>query len=209
MFEGGEPEPILVCSNYKRLHHFHERISQLMLQESVIPKEHFESITHKLREYPVINKSSVRAVLRSLKMQKYIEKWLQIAWRVTKCKPPELPNCLNMKLDDLFIRIQAPFEKFKPDKRKNFLNYNYTFHRFFQMLQCPQFSMFFPLIKSKQKRVILDEVWRKICEELCWRYTPLLPVKEFEILNPLYVPQFGLGVPGGLHLSATAVTAET
>ena len=31
-------------SNYKRLHHFHERVSQLLLQESPIPDDQFQRI---------------------------------------------------------------------------------------------------------------------------------------------------------------------
>ena len=61
-------------TNYKRIHHWHERISQLLLCESPIPDEHFEIIREKLTDgtYSVINKDCIRAVLRSLDMQLYI-----------------------------------------------------------------------------------------------------------------------------------------
>jgi hypothetical protein len=174
------------CSNYKRLHHFHERISQLLLQESVIPLEHFESIKEKLQHYPTLCKSNIRAVLRSLKMQKYIEKWLQIIHRVAQVKPPSFPTQIMLQLDAMFVALEEPFERYKPATRKNFLNYNYTFHRFFQMMGVPQYSMFFPMIKSKQKLLQLDRIWADICVDLQWVYTPLIVVREFSVVNPLH-----------------------
>ena len=77
-------------SNYKRIHHWHERISQLLLTESQIPAEQMFSIASKLCDgtYNVISKDTIREVLRSLNMQLYIEKWLQIIYRITKVAPP-------------------------------------------------------------------------------------------------------------------------
>ena len=117
-------------------------------------------------------------------MQKYIEKWLQIMWRISGVKPPTIPVMISMRLDTLFLAIQDPFQKFKAPKRKNFMNYNYTFHRFFQMLGVPKYSMFFPLIKSKSKLAQLDATWQRICTEVQWPMTPLLRVPEFAICNP-------------------------
>ena len=73
-------------SNYKRIHHWHERISQLLLAESRIPDDEMLQIARCIcsGEYTVINKDVIRTVLRSLNMQLYIEKWLQIIFRITK-----------------------------------------------------------------------------------------------------------------------------
>lgn len=173
--------PILCCSNYKRLHHFHERISQLLLQETPIPHDEFAQIEVRLAKEPVLNKAVIRQVLRSLKMQKYIEKWLQIIYRLTGMKPPPLTTNICHKLDTLFTSIQEPFMRHKPKDRKNFLNYNYVFHRFFQMLGVPQFSMFFPMIKSKSKLQSLDDTWSLICSDLKWDYEPLQIVPQFAV----------------------------
>ena len=71
----GRPLPTKT-SNYKRIHHWHERISQLLLLESEIPHSEMLAVDARLCDgtYSVINKDSVRAVLRSLNMQVYIEK---------------------------------------------------------------------------------------------------------------------------------------
>lgn len=186
IFDKADAGTVCYVSNYKRLHHFHERVSQFLIQESTIPEDEFESIQVCLRQYRVLNKSNIRSVLRSLKLQKYIEKWLQIIWRVTKLKPPTFPTNITCQLDFLFQTLQMPFDKYKPAGRKNFLNYNYTFHRFFQLLGLTKFCMFFPLIKSKQKIDQLDSVWKGICLDIGWQYKPLVKVKEFAIKNPLF-----------------------
>ena len=55
--------------------------------------------------YTVLNKDSVRAVLRSLNMQLYIEKWLQIIQRVTGIEPPSPGGQLLMSLDACFMEL--------------------------------------------------------------------------------------------------------
>ena len=170
-------------SNYKRIHHWHERISQLMLCESQIPDEQFLLIAERLCDgsYTVLNKDVIRSVLRSLKMQMWIEKWLQIIQRITLIEPPKAGGVLLMQLDSMFQELQAPFERFAPPNRKNFLNYNYVFCRMFQQLGCPQFSMFFPLIKSRAKLKALDETWQQMVATLNWPVTPLQIVQPFAV----------------------------
>ena len=170
-------------SNYKRIHHWHERISQLLLMESQIPHEHMLQIAQKLCDgtHTVIDKDAVRQVLRSLKMQIYIEKWLQIIFRITRIAPPIPGSLLVQSLDSMFQDLQEPFNCFKEKGRKNFLNYNYVFCRLFQKLDCTQFCMFFPLIKSKQKLKHLDEMWNQMMTAVGWEIKPLVQVAPFAV----------------------------
>lgn len=170
-------------SNYKRVHHFHERVSQLLLHESSIPNAQFILIARKLCDgtYSVINKDAIRSVLRSLNLQIYIEKWLQIIWRVTDITPPTPGSVILQQLDGMFTELQQPFDAHKTDGRKNFLNYNYVFCRLFQEIGCPQFSMFFPLIKSKQKLKALDDMWKPMVESVGWKFKPLQTTPAFAV----------------------------
>jgi hypothetical protein len=184
---GGSDErrfpPRCTTSNYKRIHHWHERISQLLLQESPIPHADFMQIAERLLDgsHAVINKDVIRSVLRSLNMQLYIEKWLQIIHGITGIEPPK-PGCqlINM-LDQAFTELQQPFKHYKMSGRKNFLNYNYVFCRLFQKLGCAQFCMFFPLIKSRQKLRALDEMWEAMVSSLQWEVKPLQHVAQFAV----------------------------
>ena len=170
-------------SNYKRIHHWHERISQLLLQESAIPRDDFMQIAERLLDgsHTVINKDVIRGVLRSLNMQLYIEKWLQIIHRVTGIEPPKPGGRLLSMLDQAFIELQQPFAHYKAQGRKNFLNYNYVFCRLFQKLDCTQFCMFFPLIKSKVKLAQLEETYAAMLPSIGWEFTELQPVTPFAV----------------------------
>lgn len=170
-------------SNYKRIHHWHERISQLFIHESEIPSEQMLLIAEKLCDgsHQVLNKDSIRTVLRSLNMQLYIEKWLQIIYRITGVRPPRPGPLLVQQLDNMFHELQRPFDAFKTPGRKNFLNYNYVFRRLFHVIGCAKFSMFFPLIKSQSKLKALDRMWEAMATSLNWEITPLQPVPCFSV----------------------------
>lgn len=173
-------------SNYKRIHHWHERISQLLLMESAIPPKHMLQIGQKLatESYTVLSKDSIRAVLRSLGLQVYIEKWLQIIERLTGVMPPCPGPMVLEQLDSLFLELQRPFSAHKAENRRNFLNYNYVFCRLFQKMNCTKFCMFFPLIRSKMKMRALDEMWNAMATSIDWEVTPLQSVVAFSVKLP-------------------------
>lgn len=170
-------------SNYKRIHHWHERVSQLMLMESQIPPNHMVAIGEKLLDgtHTIVSKDTIRTVLRSLGLQVYIEKWLQIIERCTGVVPPcPGPVVLN-RLDALFLDLQQPFIAHKLETRRNFLNYNYVFCRLFQRMGCTKFCMFFPLIRSKVKLRALDDMWNAMALSLSWPTPPLQQVAPFSV----------------------------
>ena len=171
-------------SNYKRIHHWHERISQLLLSETAIPADEFARIAERLLDgtHTVLNKDSIRAVLRSLNMQQYIERWLQIIQRLTGIEPPKPGAALLHLLDLRFTELQMPFKHFKAEGRKNFLNYNFVMCRLLQMIPgCTPFCMFFPLIKSRQKLKALDEMWAQMVSSIGWEVKPLILVAPFAV----------------------------
>ena len=72
----------------------------------------------------------------------------------------------------MFKEIQEPFRMFKPPSRKNFLNYNYVFHKFFELLGMDHFLAHFPLLKSPIKLRDQEEIYEKICKYLKWEFIP-------------------------------------
>ena len=170
-------------SNYKRIHHWHERVSQLLIMESRIPPAHMLAIGEKLLDgsHSVISKDTIRAVLRSLNLQVYIEKWLQIIERCTGIYPPCPGPTILERLDQQFTELQMPFLNSKPTSRRNFLNYNYVFCRLLQRMNCTTFCMFFPLIRSKHKLRLLDETWEKMTKLIGWSSPPLELVQPFAV----------------------------
>jgi hypothetical protein len=51
------------------------------------------------------------------------------------------------------------------------------FVRIFQLLGCPKFGCFFPLVKSKAKLEALDAMWYGICDNLRWPKEPIIKVE--------------------------------
>lgn len=170
-------------SNYRRIHHWHERISQFLIQESPIPAHEMLAVAERVLVGPnvVLDKNVLRPVLRSLKLQKYIEKWLQILQAFSGITPPKPGPCLLDKLDELFLQLQTPYEMCLQGERRNFLNYNYVFCRLLQMLDCAEFCIFFPLI-SKQKLEKLDQIWARMAVYLNWPVTPLQIVEPYSVV---------------------------
>ena len=175
-------------SNYKRIHHWHERISQLLLLESAISDDHMDQIHTAFMEseFKVYNKDTIRAILRSLDMQLYIEKWLQIMYRLTGVAPPVPGPVLLDQLDELFLVIQNAFDICSSKNRKNFLNYNYVLCRLLQKMKCYDYCMFFPLMKSKQKLAALDTIWKDMMNFMNWPYAPLAATQPFSVHIPAH-----------------------
>ena len=70
----------------------------------------------------------------------------------------------------MFRAIQNPFIKWCPLNRKNFLSYSYCLHKFFQLLGMDQYMKQFPLLKSREKLLGQDIIWKNICKELGWPF---------------------------------------
>ena len=77
---------------------------------------------------------------------------------------------LEEKLKNMFKEIQVPFLKYSPNNRKNFLSYSYVLHKFIQILDQPEFLKNFPLLKSRDKLHQQEQIWKKICEDLNWKF---------------------------------------
>ena len=79
---------------------------------------------------------------------------------------PELEDTLY----NLFAELQAPYSKFCPDDRVNFLNYYYTAYKLCELLGEYTYLEDFPMLKDPEKRMEQDFIWKKICKELDWEF---------------------------------------
>jgi hypothetical protein len=87
-------------------------------------------------------------------------------------KPPIMSAELEITLCNLFMDIQAPYAKYCPDYRINFLNYYYTVYKLCELLDQQQFLPYFPMLKDREKRIEQDVIWKNICDELDWEFIP-------------------------------------
>jgi len=157
---------------------FNNGLSQFQAKESTeIPDEIIELIKNELRkqrfkklDYTQIE--SVKRILKKLKLNEYYE---HIAFIISKITNKPAP-CINRETEEtlkkMFDKIQEPFEKHCPKDRINFLSYSYVLHKFFQLLELDEYVKCFPLLKSRQKLRIQDDIWKKICEDCEWEFYP-------------------------------------
>lgn len=169
-----EPPKEVCFYAYKRINHFKEILAQFQGKETTqIPPEVIENIKLQIKkeriELKQITNAKTKEILKKLGYNKYYEHIPFIKDKLG-IKPPVMSPELEEKLCNLFIELQAPYSKFCPDDRVNFLNYYYTAYKLCELLGETQYLELFPLLKDKEKRIEQDAIWKKICEELDWEF---------------------------------------
>ena len=173
--EEQEHEKTIVYS-YKRENHFNEWVSQFQAKEStnvpddVIAKLRAEFKKQKLKDLSEITHEKVKGFLKKLNYSKYYEHVPYIATMMSGITPPTMSQELEDKLRLMFHTIQQPFEKHKPANRKNFLSYSYVLYKMCELLGHDEYLPCFPLLKSREKLHVQDQIWEKICNELRWEF---------------------------------------
>ena len=166
--------------SYKRINHFREWCNQVQGKESTdIPDEIFEKILTEIKKEKIIDAKTItynkmRDILKRLRINKYYEHINYIINRINGIPTPQFSQELEDKLCNMFRNIQAPFLKHCPKDRKNFLSYSYVLYKFFQILGLHEYLKYFPLLKSREKLYVQDQIWKKICLELNYEIIPSL-----------------------------------
>ncbi len=171
-----DPNPSNAGYAYKRLNHFNERISQFQGKESTeIPPEIYDKIweeIHKRRitDLSVLNPKIVRKILKKLNLNQYYEHVPHIINKLNGLPPPKMSRETEERLRQMFKQIEEPWRIFCPADRKNFLSYNYVLHKFCELLELDMFLPCFPLLKSREKLIEQDRIWKNICDYLNWEF---------------------------------------
>jgi hypothetical protein len=161
---------------YKRSNHFKEWLSQIQAKESTsIPESVIDLLLLELKKERILDSSlitseRIKKHLKKLKLNKYYEHIPSIIHIITKNAPLNINMELEKKLLTMFDKIQEPFKKHCPQKRKNFLSYSYTLYKFCQLLKKDEYLIYFPLLKSREKLFEQESIWKKICEDLNWEF---------------------------------------
>lgn len=165
---------------YKRINHFREWCNQVQGKESTdIPDEIFEKILAEIKKEKIVDLKTItytkmRDILKRLRINKYYEHINYIINRINGIPTPQFSPELEEKLCSMFRSIQAPFLKHCPKDRKNFLSYSYVLYKFFQILGLDEYLKYFPLLKSREKLYVQDQIWKKICIDLNYEIIPSL-----------------------------------
>ena len=169
-----EPPKEVCFYAYKRINHFKEILAQFQGKETTqIPPDVIENIKLQIKkeriELAQITNLKTKEILKKLGYNKYYEHIPFIKDKLG-IKPPIMSPELEETLCNLFIELQAPYSKYCPDDRVNFLNYYYTAYKLCELLGEDKYLSYFPMLKDKEKRIEQDVIWKKICEELDWEF---------------------------------------
>ena len=154
----------------------HKEIPQEILDKVIL-----EAHKQRIKDLSTLTELQVKKFLKKLELNDYYDNVISIINRINKRPPFILTTEIEVKIKEMFQKIQSPFEKYKDPNRKNMLSYSYLLHHFFLILGLPQFSKYFFLLKSPEKLRQQDQTFKKIVDELAktdpktpWRFFPSL-----------------------------------
>jgi hypothetical protein len=166
---------------YERVSHFKEHLNQFQGKEvKSIPEELIESILMEMRKMRIhpesLTSKKLISILKELKKSIYYNNINSILFKIAGKQPPQLSPQLEERLIALFRIIQKPFEDHKPKNRKNFFSYSYTIHKLLEIIAIKDSSVlkyipYFQLLKSREKVMLQDDIWKKVCKSLGWKFT--------------------------------------
>tara|TARA_Y100000816_G_scaffold227267_1_gene172317 strand:+ start:1093 stop:2238 length:1146 start_codon:yes stop_codon:yes gene_type:complete len=173
-----EPPKEVCFYAYKRINHFKEIIAQFQGKETTqIPPEVIENIKQQIKKERIslaqVTNVKTKEILKKLGYNKYYEHIPFIKDKLG-IKPPIMSQEFEETLYNLFMELQAPYSKFCPDDRVNFLNYYYTAYKLCELLGERQYLEHFPMLKDREKRLDQDNIWKQICQELNWEFIPTI-----------------------------------
>ena len=171
-----EPPKEVCFYAYKRINHFKEILAQFQGKETTqIPQDVIDNIKLQVKKERItltqITNIKTKEILKKLGYNKYYEHIPFIKDKLG-IKPPIMTPELEETLCNLFVELQAPYSKYCPDHRVNFLNYYYTAYKLCELLGEEKYLEHFPMLKDPEKRMEQDVIWNKICQELDWQFIP-------------------------------------
>ena len=171
-----EPPKEVCFYAYKRINHLKEILAQFQAKESTnIPNEVFENIINQIKKERInlndLTNKKTKEILKNLGYNKYYEHIPFIKDKLG-IKPPVMSSELEETLCSLFMELQKPYSKYCPKDRVNFLNYYYTLYKLCELLNERSFLPYFPMLKDREKRIEQDQIWKKICIDLGWKFIP-------------------------------------
>ena len=161
---------------YKKINHLNEILNQFQAKESTeIPEEVIHEVICEIKKRRIQNVAGldephIREILKKLGRNNYYEHAAHILSRLNGNPPPTITPEIEEKIRAMFQEIQAPFLLYCPNDRTNFLSYSYILYKFFELLELDEYKVYFPLLKSRDRLIAHDQIWKKICDYLQWEF---------------------------------------
>ena len=164
--------------SYKRFDHFADWLTKFQnIKKMTVPKKVYQMILSdfekiRTKDMTKLSKDVLSNILKKNGFTKYNSQMIQILSKLNNEPIPKLPQRIQERMKIMFKQTQRPFEKVCPVTRTNFLSYSYVIRKFLELLKQYKYIEYFPLLKSREKLYSQDLIWKKICSQLNWKYTP-------------------------------------
>jgi len=161
---------------YKKQNHLNEILNQFQAKESTeIPEEVMSEVICEIRKrridnIAVLTEQNIREILKKMNRNRYYGHAAHILSRLNGNPPPTITPEIEDKIRAMFQEVQAPYLLYCPDERRNFLSYSYIIYKFLELLELDEYKVHFQLLKSRDRLIQHDTIWKKICEYLQWEF---------------------------------------
>ena len=161
--------------SYKRIEHLKSMMDRYCGKyDHCIPKEVIETVRQNING-KYTTRHFVRQILRRENLNKYYEYTYNITQIINR-GPDYAPLIQDYQREEflrMFREIQEPFEKaVGGTSRKSFLPYSYVLIKFCELKGYNLIKSELENLKSLEKLIQLDKIWKKICQELKWEFIP-------------------------------------
>lgn len=166
---------------YDRTNHLREYMNQIIKAEenaSSLPSAVVCGIKRQILKERITMRKMITPrrikewLKRDLRMTKYSEKVYSILFAVCKIRAPKIPKALEEKFYEMFEQVQKPFARHVPVGRVHFFNYGYLIRKFSELLGQRHLLNVFPILKGTDRVHFQDDIWKKCCADLGWKYIP-------------------------------------
>ena len=173
-----EPPREISTFPYKRINHFKEILSQIQGKESSrIPEQVMVEIKAQIARENLSESDltivRMRAMLKKLNYNRYYEH-IPFIKNKLGIPQPTMTKEFEETLCHLFLTLQAPFARARPDCRNNFLSYHFTVYKLCEMRGERQCLPNLPLPKNRNKLMEQDAIWKVMCEQMGWTFLPIV-----------------------------------
>jgi hypothetical protein len=175
-----DPPKEMTSFCYKRINHLNEFLAQFQAKETTdIDEDIYNEILVEINKERINNMADLtpeklRIILRKIKRNDYYEHIPYIINQLNGLPPPVISPEVEEIIRNMFKEVQIPFDLYCPQKRKNFLSYNFVMYKFFELLELDEYLKSFQLLKSRTKLYQQDIIWKNICTYLSWEFIPSL-----------------------------------
>nr|UDO47774.1 vltf3-like transcription factor [Pandoravirus massiliensis] len=170
-----------LSNNPKKAHHFEDRLKMFQGKGSKrVTKEVLDAVmewhvTQGITSVDDITTLTVRQALKANAFKDFYDFEMYIWCSITGKPAPVLGPTKENYCRQMFMRIQAPYAKWKArinPTRVNFLSYVYVLYKFFQLLDWVEYLPYFSLLKGRDKLEKQEAIWKGICHDVNWPFIP-------------------------------------